>query len=102
MVLKEGYAPRDGALGSHGNTTHSGGPRPLPPSVSVRKIPASSVEYGESVSLNGQTVWAVYDDGVLVCIAPTAPEARRKYRAHVVRESTARHAKRAEGNGQKS
>lgn len=69
---------RDGRFGSHGNKTHSGGPRAP---VDVRKVPADSVPYGSSISRNGRTVWAAYDaNGTLVAVAATAPEARRKYR----------------------
>lgn len=58
------------------------GPRwkdPDPPTL--RKVQADSVPYGDSISRNGQTVWAVYGaDGVLVAVADTAKEARVKYR----------------------
>jgi hypothetical protein len=48
--------------------------------VDVRKVPADSVPYGESISLNGKTCWAAYDpDGVLICVAPTSHEARKQY-----------------------
>ena len=69
---------------SHGNKTHSGGPRPH---IDVRKVPVDSVPYGDSISRNGRTVWATYDDeGHLVAVAATAPEARRKYREAVRRK----------------
>jgi YD repeat-containing protein len=39
------------------------------------------VPFGTSISNNGRTVWAAYDDtGRLVTVAATADEARRKYR----------------------
>jgi hypothetical protein len=39
------------------------------------------VPYGESISTHGNYVWAAYDDdGLLIAIAPTANEARGKYR----------------------
>jgi hypothetical protein len=60
----------------------SHGPRwkdPDPPTL--RKVPADSVPYGDSINRNGQTVWAAYGaDGVLVAVAATAKEARVKYR----------------------
>jgi len=66
---------------SHGNKT-SWPHRPDPNPPIIRKVPADSVPYGESVSRNGSTVVAAYDPQTerLVCIAPTAAEARRKYR----------------------
>ena len=63
---------------SHGNKTHSGGPRPH---IDVRKVSAASVPFGDSISSNGKTLWAAYDaEGRLVAVADTAPKARRKYR----------------------
>lgn len=68
---------RDGRLGSHGNRTriHTAPRTP----IDVRKVPADSVPYGDSISRNGRIVWAAYDGETLVCVAATAPEARRKY-----------------------
>jgi len=57
--------------------------------IDVRKLPAEAVPYGTSISLNGRHVWGAFDDDVLVCVAATADEARRKYRFY----------KRAEGDG---
>jgi hypothetical protein len=48
--------------------------------IDVRKVPASSVPYGSDISRNGKTVWAAFDGERLVCVAGSAPEARRKYR----------------------
>lgn len=48
-------------------------------SIDVRKVPATSVPYGDCISTNGTHVWAAYDGERLVCVAPTAKEARRKY-----------------------
>jgi hypothetical protein len=49
--------------------------------IDVRKVPADSVPYGESISTRGDYVWCAYDErGTLVCVAATADEARRKYR----------------------
>lgn len=42
---------------SHGNNIH---PHSKPDMPLVRKVPADSVPYGESISRNGQTVWAAY------------------------------------------
>lgn len=47
--------------------------------VDVRKVPANSVPFGEQVSGNGKTVWAVYLDGVLLCLGRTAKEAKHNY-----------------------
>ena len=48
--------------------------------IDVRKVPASSVPYGDTISRNGRTVWAAYDGtGTLVAVGATAGEARRKY-----------------------
>ena len=58
----------------------------------VRKVPADSVPYGSSISHNGRTVWAAYDEvGTLIAVAATSDEVRRKYRSH----------QRAEGAGRK-
>jgi hypothetical protein len=78
---------RDGQFGSHGNKTHSY----ARPPIDVRKVPADSVPYGDSISLNGRTVWAAYDaDGCLVAVGASVPEVRRKYRAHKIAESAER------------
>jgi hypothetical protein len=63
----------------HGNQiqTHRAAPRYKP---TIRKVPADSVPYGESISRNGRTVWAAYDGETLVVVAATADEARCKYR----------------------
>jgi YD repeat-containing protein len=65
----------------HGNRI-SKPPRPDPDPPTVRKVPADSVRYGDSISRNGSSVWAAYDgSGRLICVCATAGEARRKYRA---------------------
>ena len=59
------------------NKVHHGSQR----AITVRKVPADSVPYGSSISTHGNYVWAAYaDDGELIAIAPTAAEARGKYR----------------------
>jgi hypothetical protein len=58
---------------------------PRPPTI--RKVPADSVPYGESISRNGRTVWSASDGERLVCVAATAEEARRKYREMLVWEA---------------
>jgi YD repeat-containing protein len=64
-----------------GNRVSHGAHRPDPHPPVMRKVPADSVPYGESISNNGRTVWAAYDDsGRLIAVAATAGEARRKYR----------------------
>ncbi len=74
-----------------GDTTHgnkicrSGSPRLdlIRASLRLRKIPASSVRYGDIISTNGKTVWAAFDvgdDTTPVGIGATAGEARQRYR----------------------
>lgn len=48
--------------------------------IPVRKVPASSVRYGESVSRNGKHVW-VATDGTVTAVGATAGEARLKFKA---------------------
>jgi hypothetical protein len=52
----------------------------MQPKPTIRKVLADSVPYGRDICAHGNHVWAAYSDGVLVCVAATAPEARRKYR----------------------
>jgi hypothetical protein len=60
---------------------------PHPPTV--RKVPADSVPFGSDISHN---VWAAHDEaGILIAVAATSDEVRRKYRS----------LQRAEGDGQK-
>ena len=68
--------------------------RPDPPELTIRKVPADSVPFGESISRNGRTVWAAYHNNELMAVAESADAARRKYRAVLWQ--------RAEGKGQKS
>jgi hypothetical protein len=56
----------------------------------VRKVPADSVPYGESISRNGQTVWVALDGERIVCVAPSAEEARRKYRDIMLKQRMGR------------
>lgn len=62
----------------HGNriSTHSQDKHP----PTIRKVDASTVPFGESISRNGKHVYVAYDGERRVCIAATATEARRKYR----------------------
>jgi hypothetical protein len=68
------------------------GPRwrdPHPPTI--LKVAADSVPYGSSISHNGRTVWAAYDDaGTLIAVAATSDEVRRKYRSHQRAEGAGR------------
>ena len=50
---------------------------PNPPTI--RKVPASSVPYGESISRNGRTVWVAVAGERVVCVAATSVEVRRKF-----------------------
>jgi hypothetical protein len=77
--MKKEYASRDGKLGPHGNKSRSVY-KPDPPELSVRKVPADSVPFGESISRNGRTVYAAYHDGQFIAAAATADEARRAWR----------------------
>ena len=80
---------------SHGNSRN---PRRSPPRwvPTLRKIPADSVPYGDSIT-HRSYVWAAYHDEELIAVAATAPEVRAKFvEAMRVRALV------AEGNGQKS
>jgi hypothetical protein len=46
----------------------------------IRKQPADSVPYGPDISTTGKWVYVAYDGDVLVAVAATVREARRKYR----------------------
>lgn len=48
------------------------------PALSIRKVPADSVPFGESISRNGSTVWAAYHDGKLIAVGATRDGARSK------------------------
>lgn len=58
-------------------------PDPNPPTV--RKVPANSVPYGESISRNGRTVWVALEGERVVCVAATSADVRRKF--HDIRKS---------------
>ena len=62
----------------HGNRIPKRWMDPNPPTL--KKVPASSVPYGESISTNGRTVWVALDGERIVCVAATADEARRKFK----------------------
>ena len=64
----------------HGNVSRTT-PRKPDVGLTLRKVPADSVPYGDSISRNGVFVWAAYEGDRLVCVAATADEARRRYRA---------------------
>jgi hypothetical protein len=53
--------------------------RPDRPELSIVKVPADSVPYGESISRNGRTVWAAYFNGELAGVGGSADDARRAY-----------------------
>lgn len=73
---------------------------PHPPTL--RKVPADSVPFGDSISCNGRTVWVSYDGDTLLAVAATADEARRKFRDEWMRRERERAHGGAEGGGQKS
>jgi hypothetical protein len=62
------------------NKTHTTQRTPLPDRA-IRKVPATSVPFGESITRRGGSVWCAYLHGELVGTAASAPEARRMYRA---------------------
>lgn len=66
----------------HGNVCRTRPRKPDPESMVIRKVPADSVPYGDSISRNGVFVWAAYDGERLVAVAATADEARAKYRTY--------------------
>lgn len=71
----------------HGNRWHikseSRRPQTMP---TVRKVPADSVPYGTDICTRGNSVWAAYDGDVVVAVAPTADEARKKWRTYRARK----------------
>jgi hypothetical protein len=73
-------AQRPGKNHSLGSKNWPHKPNPNADIPTVRKVPASSVPYGESISRNGRTVWAAYDGERLVAVGATADEARQSYR----------------------
>jgi hypothetical protein len=87
MIRKDGS---DTDTGRHGNRLSKPWQDPRPPTI--RKVPVDSVPYGASISTNGRTVFAAYDGTRLVCVATSATEARRKYRAAIIREERDSHA----------
>lgn len=48
--------------------------------VTIRKVPADSVPYGEDICTHGKRVWAVFEDSKLVCVGATAKAAREAYK----------------------
>jgi hypothetical protein len=81
--LKEHSITTPARADSHGNAT-SGPRRSISerfPDMSRRKVPADSVPFGESISRNGETVWAAYDGETLVAVAATADDVLTKYKA---------------------
>ena len=61
----------------HGNKVGKYRPDPNPPTV--RKVPATSVPYGDSISRNGRTVWVVLEGERVVCVAATAAAVANPY-----------------------
>jgi hypothetical protein len=59
------------------NKTKIGSRRAQP---TVRKVPADSVPYGPNISTHGNYVWCAYEGDEVIAVAPTAAEARGKYR----------------------
>lgn len=65
---------------SHGNSRSDNVNR-VRRALPVRKVPADSVPFGDSISRNGRTVWAGFDGDRVVCIAATSGECRTKWLA---------------------
>jgi hypothetical protein len=82
---------------THGNKT--GWPHKPDPLLKVRKVPADSVPFGDSISRNGRTVWAAYRADELIAIGATAPEARANYRSVMARRGEALAKERRAANG---
>ena len=61
------------------------------PELSLRKVPANSVPFGESISRNGRSVWAAYHNDELIAVGATHDEARRKYRDWIIRTGIEAH-----------
>ena len=51
----------------------------------VRKVRADSVPFGTDICTRGNGVWAAYDGDVLIAVAATADEARKKWRVLMAR-----------------
>ena len=63
----------------HGNQCRTRPAKPDVTQVTVCKVPATSVAFGDSISLNGTSVWVARDEhGGLICVGATAREARQK------------------------
>jgi hypothetical protein len=75
--MTEHISPGTRSNTSHGNVARHDGPRKR---IDVRKVPASTIPFGENASRNGQFVWCAYDGDRLVAMAATAKEARALYR----------------------
>jgi predicted negative regulator of RcsB-dependent stress response len=73
----------------HGNASRNKPRRPDPRPPTLRKVDASSVMFGESISTNGKTLWAAYDGEQLVAVGASSDEARRKYNEALRREEDA-------------
>jgi hypothetical protein len=69
------------------NRTKRNRPDKHPPIV--RKVPANSVPFGESICRNGRTVWVALDGERLVCVGATSDEVRSKYRELMKQEGGA-------------
>jgi hypothetical protein len=80
---------------SHGNVSRNKPRRVDPHAPVVRKVPADSVPYGESISRNGRTVYAAYDGETLIAVAATADEVRAKYRLILREQEQQAHAEKA-------
>lgn len=66
---------------THDSGWHRQGDRQDPDPPIVRKVPADSVPYGDSISRNGRSVWGAWTQaGELIVVAATAKEARIRFR----------------------
>ena len=47
----------------------------------IKRIPVSAHRYGKDISRDGRWLYGAYSGDRLICVAASAPEARRKYAA---------------------
>jgi hypothetical protein len=83
-----GCAPKN-----HGQSRATRRPSPTQ-RVTVRKVDADSVPYGDSVSHNGRTCWIAVDGDRILCVRATAEQARRAGADILAAEVSARYRQR--------
>lgn len=68
---------------SHSNNRADYVKRNKPEPLLVFKVRADSVPYGAEIARRGAWVWVARDGDVVIAVAATASECRRKYKAWV-------------------